>query len=331
MATGRARHEAEWHELEALLQSAEHAIGSLSPDKLSRIDILYRRATVHLARAATQSRDPQLTAYLNALTAKAHSLIYVSPRQSLLGGAARFIMTGFARCIARQWQFHAVAAAIFFGAALFGYYISAHDLRAAYALATPGDLRQPGTSPEQLLDILRHGRDQEHGELFAFASFLFQNNFKVSILAMATGVLASVPTVLILTANGLMLGQFTWVHSHSPELSLEMWAWILPHGIPELSAIVLSGGAGIMLGQALLRPGDRSRSESLRRAGEEAALTTMGVAGMLFIAAIIESYVRQSELSTSARLWFAGITAAAWIAYFTNGWRLERQAGTGEV
>ena len=103
-----------------------------------------------------------------------------------------------------------------------------------------------------------------------------------------------------------------------------MWAWILPHGIPELSAIVLSGGAGILLGQSLLRPGELSRGESLRCAGIEAALTTVGIGGMLFIAAIIESYVRQSQLSTTARLVFAFVTGLLWIAYFVNGWRLER-------
>jgi hypothetical protein len=46
---------------------------------------------------------------------------------------------------------------------------------------------------------------------------------------------------------------------------------------------------------------------------------------MLFIAAIIESYVRQSHLSTAARMWFAGVTGVLWFAYFANGWRLERR------
>ncbi|MCA9052855.1 MAG: stage II sporulation protein M [Planctomycetaceae bacterium] len=319
-----AVYESEWRELDRLLRSAEHSIGSLSPETLARIDVLYRRATVHLARATTRGRDPQLIAYLNSLTARAHSLIYVSPRRSLLLGGWRFLSTGFARCIARQWKMHLASAIIFFGSALFGYFISQQDTQAAYALSNPQDLRQPGSSPEQLQDILRGGRDQQHGELFLFASFLFQNNLKVAIMALATGILASVPTVLILVSNGLMLGHFASLHSHSSELFWEMWAWILPHGIPELGAIVLAGGTGIMLGQALLRPGELSRAESLRRAGTEAGLTTIGLAGMLLIAAIIESYVRQSHWSTSTRLAFASVTGVAWTAYFYNGWRLER-------
>jgi uncharacterized membrane protein SpoIIM required for sporulation len=226
----------------------------------------------------------------------------------------------------RHWKLHLLSTVVFFSAAIFGYVVSTHDLQAAYALSTPGDVRTPGSSPEQLQDILRHGRDSGHGELFFFASFLFQNNLKVGLLAMATGVLAGIPTVLILVSNGLVLGQFASMHSQSPELMREMWAWILPHGIPEIGAIILSGGAGLMLGQALLTPGDLSREESLRRAGGELAKTAVGVAVMLFIAAIIESYLRQSELSTSARLGFAAVTGALWTLYFANGWRQERRA-----
>ncbi len=331
MADLISRYEAEWRELEQLLQQAQHSLGSLSPESLGRLDVLYRRATVHLARATTRSRDPQLIAYLNSLTARAHSLIYVTPRRSWLAGAAEFMTTGFARCIARQWRMHLVAATIFFGAAIFGYFVSQGDVRAAYALANPADVRQPGSSSEQLLDVLRDGRDWGHGERFAFAAHLFANNFWVAIKALATGVLASVPTVLILVMNGLMLGHFAWMHSHDPDLSLEMWAWILPHGIPELGAIVLSGGAGILLGQSLLRPGVLSRRESLRRAGMEAGRTAVGVGGMLFLAAIIESYLRQSHLSTAARMWFAGVTGVAWLLYFLNGWRLERREAKVEA
>ncbi|MFV0445078.1 MAG: stage II sporulation protein M [Planctomycetaceae bacterium] len=317
--------QADWRELDQLLRQAQRSVGELPPDQLSRIDVLYRRATVQLARAATQGRDPERTAYLNALTARAHSLIYVSPRQSLLRGANEFLWTGFPRSIARQWRYHAAAAMIFFGACLFGYFVSRGDIEAAYALSVPEDIRQPGSTDEQLLDVLRGGRDSGHGELFQFASFLFQNNLKVALMALATGVLASIPTVLILVSNGLHFGQFAWMHSRSPELSLEMWAWILPHGVPELGAITLAGGAGLLLGQSLLHPGSLSRSESLRRAGREAARTAVGVGVMLFVAAIIESYVRQSQLSTSARLWFAGMTSLLWLLYFANGWRVERR------
>ncbi len=320
------RHEAEWRELERLIARARRRKRSLGTEELSRLDQLYRRATVHLARARTRGLDAQVVLYLNSLTAQAHSLIYVTPRRSILGGLIGFVVVGFARCVVRLGRFHLVAAAIFLTSAVFGYCISQHDVRAAYALSMPGEVRLPGSTPDQLRDVLRHGRDSGHGEHFLFASFLFQNNLRVGILAMATGVLAGVPTILILISNGLVLGQFASVHARSPELMLEMWAWILPHGVPELSAIVLAGGAGLALGNSILRPGLLTRTESLRRAGLEAARTAGGVLGLLLIAAIIESYVRQSHLTTSTRLWFAGGSLLFWTLYFANGWLHERRA-----
>jgi uncharacterized membrane protein SpoIIM required for sporulation len=64
--------------------------------------------------------------------------------------------------------------------------------------------------------------------------------------------------------------------------------------------------------------------ESLRRAGNEAVPVCLGVAGMLVLAAIIESYLRQSYLSNPARLTFAGLSALAWTLYLVNGALRER-------
>ncbi len=311
----------DWKELEELLARGPR---NLSPDELSRLDVLYRRTTVHLARVSTQSADPHLADYLNRLAAKAHSVIYVSPRRRFLAGTWKFLTNGFPMVVARHAKMHLLSALLFLGAAFFGYVASSNDLETAYALSNPADPRQPGSTTEQLQDFLRLGRDTKHGEHFFFASFLFQNNLKVAIMALATGVLAGVPTVLILVTNGLMLGQFVAVHDRD-NLLIEMWAWILPHGIPELSAIVLAGGTGFVLGKALLMPGMMSRTESLKQAGKEAAQMVIGLALMLLLAAIIESYVRQSHLTTAQRLWFAAGNGIFWTMYFGRGFLLIQQ------
>jgi uncharacterized membrane protein SpoIIM required for sporulation len=317
------RNKPDWDELESLVRRARRSVRSMSPEDLSRLDVLYRRTTIHLARAATRTRDRQLIAYLNGLTAAAHSLIYLPPRRSMFAGALRFLVEGFARVVVRQGRLHAVSAALLLGGALLAYYLSVNDILAAYALSMPGDVRQPGATREQLEEILRHGRDDGSGTKFAFASFLFQNNLKVGILAMATGVLAAVPTVLIMLLNGMLLGNFVAVH-HRAGVSAEMWAWILPHGVTELGAIILCGGVGLLLGRAVVRPGELSRGDSLRLAGMEAGRTCLGVALMLVAAAIIESYLRQSHLSTGARLAFAAGTAVFWGLYFAYGYARER-------
>ena len=65
--------------------------------------------------------------------------------------------------------------------------------------------------------------------------------------AFTLGVLGGVPTVFLLITNGAMLGAFSAMH-HDVGVYAEWWAWILPHGITEIGAIFLCGGAGLMLG-----------------------------------------------------------------------------------
>jgi uncharacterized membrane protein SpoIIM required for sporulation len=324
MSSFVARYKQDWNELEQLVRKARRWTRSLSAAERERLDELYRRTTIHLARVTSRTNDEQLVNYLNNLTAAAHSIIYLPPRESVFHKAGQFLWEGFARVIARHWVEHLISALLVIGGAVLGYVVAASDPVMAHALWPSLDERQPGSTPEQLLEHLRQGRDESGGQKFFFASFLLQHNLKVGILAMATGVLASVPTVLLMIFNGMILGVFAAIH-HQAGIRAEMWAWILPHGITEIGAIILCGGVGLMLGTAVVRPGALSRNESLLRAGREAALVCAGVAGMLLLAALIESYVRQSHWSTAARLAFAAATAAFWIAYVAHGIYRERQ------
>jgi len=324
MSSFVGRYKNDWQELESLIKLARKSIRRLSPEQRQRLDVLYRRTTIHLARVTTFSRDRQLIAYLNGLTAGAHSLLYLPPRGGAFTGTLRFLSEGFARAIARNWRQHLASLVIvLFGAAL-GYAAANSDPLAAHALWPAEDPRQPGSTPDQLLEALRANRDQDGGAKFLFASFLFQHNLKVALLAMATGILAAVPTVFLMVFNGMLLGVFAAIHLQAG-LSTEMWAWILPHGITEIGAIVLCGGVGMMIGSAIVHPGRHSRKQALLRAGREAALVAAGAALMLVAAAIIESYVRQSHWSTAARFIFAAGTATFWITYIGWGFLRERR------
>lgn len=317
----------EWDELEALVKRARRGIRLMKPEELTRLDVLYRRVTIQLSQVATRTTDAGLIRYLNALTAAAHSVIYVSPRVPFWKGAIQFVTTGFARVVARNWRFHATSAFLVIAGGVIGYFASRSDVLAAYALWMAGDQRQPGSTAEQLLKHLRSGREQGDGSKFLFASLLFQHNLKVSVLAMATGALAAVPTVILMVYNGMILGAFTAIHAQRG-IYAEYWAWILPHGITELGAVALCGGVGLRIGHAVLKPGLQTRGEALKDAGMDAVQTCVGVGIMLVFAAIIESYLRQSYLPTSERLIFAAVSAVFWLAYFGRGAVLERAART---
>ena len=310
--------EPQWLELGELLREAKKSPQRLSPEKISRLDELYRLTSIQLSQVSSRTSDVQLIRYLNDLTAAAHSAIYLPPKKSSIGDAVDFVLQGFAQAIARTWRYQTVALGLTLLGGALAYHVAKNDPIAAYALLPAGDVRAPGSTPEQLLEVLRSGRNQAGGEKFIFASFLFGHNLKVGLLAMGVGVLAAIPTALLLVYNGMMLGAFAHLH-HDAGIYSEFWAWILPHGITEIGAIILCGGVGLMLGDAVIRPRQLSRLESLRRAGVEAAYICVGIAGMLFAAAIIESYLRQSHLSTSARMSFAATTLVFWTVYIAYG------------
>ncbi len=325
MFPNHTRYDEEWEELERLLLVAGRRLGRLSPEQLSRLDVLYRRAVVQLAQVDTRLRDPGLSARLNALVARAHAVIYLPPRRGRAVGVLAFLLAGFPRQVARLGRFHAAAAALLLVGIALAWLAVASDPAAAYALMPAGEHRLPGATREQLIDNLRDGRDQNHGAKFAFASFLLSHNLRVGLLSLSTGILAAIPSALLILYNGMVLGAFTAVH-HAKEIQLEYWAWILPHGITELLALTLFGGCGLMLGWRWACPGWRTRGESLRAAAGPVAATCAGAALMLLVAAVVESYLRQSEMSDPARLAFALGSALLWLGYFGSGALLERRA-----
>jgi hypothetical protein len=89
---------------------------------------------------------------------------------------------------------------------------------------------------------------------------------------------------------------------------------ILPHGILELSSIVIAGGAGLAIGWSLIAPGDRTRSRALAREGRRAVSILIGLVLAFTVAGIIEGFVTPSGLPTSARV---GIGVTVGLAFWS--------------
>ena len=90
----------------------------------------------------------------------------------------------------------------------------------------------------------------------------------------------------------------------------------LIHGVTELFAIILAGAAGFMIGGAVAFPGRKSRLESMRGAGEKAAMVIIGAVIMLFLAALLEGFGRQLINVDEVRYAIAGTTLILWLGYF---------------
>jgi len=122
---------------------------------------------------------------------------------------------------------------------------------------------------------------------------------------------------------------------HARGLAVDMWAWMLPHGVTELTAVILCGGGGLQLAQALVFPGARTRMDSLRDQGRAAALIVIGAVVMFFVAGLIEGVFRQTVTSVPIRFAVAGSTLAWWTYYFgfvgRGRDRVEAEAAAAEA
>jgi uncharacterized membrane protein SpoIIM required for sporulation len=126
------------------------------------------------------------------------------------------------------------------------------------------------------------------------ANFIMANNITVAIYAFAGGMLLGIPAFLVEANNGIMLGTVGTMTGQYG-LSEGFWSFVLPHGVIELSVIFMAGGAGIMIGDAILRPGRLRRREALVRAARHALQLTLGGAALLVVAGTIEGFFSPSD------------------------------------
>jgi len=158
---------------------------------------------------------------------------------------------------------------------------------------------------------------------------VFVNNIWVSFLAFALGIGFCVGTVYVLVFNGVNIGQMAGLFADAGELE-KFFGLILPHGMLELTAIVIAGGTGLVLGWTIIAPGDRTRADALAEEGRRAVVVVMGLILVFLAAALIEGFVTGSPLSTPIRV---GIGVASWVAFvlyvLVYGRRAAREGRTG--
>jgi uncharacterized membrane protein SpoIIM required for sporulation len=315
----RREREAAWRELEALLDRAERGgLRSLSPSELNRLPVLYRGAVSSLGVASSISLDKNLLDYLTALVGRAYLCVYGTRRQA--GSAlAEFFRRRWPSAVRRYFAFVLVAYAVLALGTWTGYRMTLADGERFYSFV--GDEmaggRTPASSTKELRAVL-YGRGEN--PLTLFATFLFTHNAKIGMLCFALGFAAGVPVVFLLFENGLVLGAMAALYQ-SRGLGGEFWAWVLPHGVTELTAVVLCGAAGLAVGSALIFPGRQTRLAALGRRGREVALLGLGAVVMFFVAGLIEGFFRQLVQNVGVRWGLAAVTLLLWSLYFLRAGR----------
>lgn len=244
----------------------------------------YRRAAADLAYAQTHYARSESTGYLNTLVSRAHGELYGS-RPSRAKTFRAFVLRGYPMLVRRHWKPMAVSAALLFGPAAIAYLLAFLDYGLASALV-----------PEVFQQAL--GQAQSGGVPAAditaslaplMAAFITANNLQVSFSAFAGGMTAGVYTAWALARNGMMLGALAGMFG-AADLDLEFWSLIVPHGGLELLAITIAGGSGLLMGSAIVAPGDLPRLEALRRVAPDAARVVLGTVPLFIVAGLIEGF-----------------------------------------
>ncbi|MFD1562987.1 stage II sporulation protein M [Haloarchaeobius amylolyticus] len=120
------------------------------------------------------------------------------------------------------------------------------------------------------------------------AANLFGNNWLVALTTAYAGAAFAIPAVVSLLFNGVSLGVFARFEVDP----LELAAFVLPHGILEIPAILIAGALGISVGVTAWRTWQgRVERPELADALERAFWVLVGVGILLAVAAVLEGFV----------------------------------------
>ncbi len=147
---------------------------------------------------------------------------------------------------------------------------------------------------------------------------IMTNNIKVAFFAFAGGITFGLITVYMLVYNGIIIGAMAALFWHYGK-TYEFWAYIVPHGMIELTAIFIAGGAGLLMGYKLFVPGRFTRGFQLKYQAKRSVQLLLGTIPLFVIAGIIEGFITPASLSLETKYSVAFITVIGLILYITIG------------
>lgn len=297
-----------WQRLEELLKLLDHAsLRRLHREEVRELGRIYRRTASDLAIARAESRDPRLINYLNSLVIRAHGRIYRADAQ---GGhrIRRFFSHDFPQAFRRTWRYTAVAFGVFALFSLIGFLGTRYDPEFSEIMGVPAAFR------EQAIETKTHWWEALNEANQVGASDIFTHNLKVTFYTFAFGAMFGVGTLFFLAYNGAVNASVLAL-TFRAGFGKDLLTFMAGHGVIELSCIFIAGGAGLMIGTAMLMPGDLSRADALKKRGLEAILLMLGMAPLLVLAGIIEGFISPANINPTIKYSIAALTGLALYSY----------------
>ena len=297
-----------WLRLQQLTKQARR-IKRLNPGELDELIALYETCGAHLAHARVRYRaDSTLINRLTLLVGDTYGVLYGQRTPEIRRTAVNFATTTFPAAVVSLRRFILAASLLTFVPwVVFQVWLSVSPR--AFDLVAPEAAREAYINQ----DFESYYSSQPAQN---FATQVFLNNVRVAFVAFAAGILLCVVTAAVLAYNGanggIAGGMFTNVGQGST-----FWGLILPHGLLELSAVVVAGAAGLRIGWTVIDPGDRARLGALAEEARRAGNVLVGLIAAFLLAALVEGFVTGRPWPTAVRV---GIGVGVFLAFW--GWTI---------
>ncbi|MDR3200164.1 MAG: stage II sporulation protein M [Spirochaetales bacterium] len=267
----------------------------------------FRELTQDLNTARAHAFDPSIIERLNNLVLAGNQILY-GQRSWSPGSAADFLLKTFPRAVRRQWRGFAAAHLVFYGLAIFIALVCVRYPDAAYDILPDGQAESLQSMYDPESEYYLTPREvSSDADMFGFYIY---NNISIAFRTFAGGVFLGFGSLFFLCLNAVFLGAAV-AHLINKGFAEMFFSFVIGHGGFELTAIVMSAQAGLLLGYRLFVTRGLSRAASLREAGKTALPLIAGSALMLFLAAVIEAFWSSRHELGSTVHFAAG--AALWI------------------
>lgn len=273
-----------------LVRVRRSGLGVLGEDGVRAFVAEYRALSGDLARLQTASAGAPSDElfYLGRLVASAHNTLY-GRKHGDIRAVGRYLAIEVPMEIRRSVVPILLSATLLFGPAALAWMAVQRDASAAATLVSPA---MRDRAADGVRRAARGDGYIDDPEILrpVMASRIVANNIQVSFFALAGGVTAGLGTAALLFLNGTTLGAFFGLYASYGILPL-LLAFVAPHGVLELTAIAIAGGAGFLVAAAILLPGPRTRRRALAENGRRAVRLITGVTLLLLVAGAIEGLV----------------------------------------
>lgn len=267
-----------WKSFESLIDGKK----KIGPDRLAE---LFIQLTDDLSYARTFYPDSRVTGFLNGLTAKFHQAIFKSKKEEKQ--RFRTFWTVEQPFLIRRYKKEMIYSLLIFLVALFIGVISSANDKSFVRMILGEQYIKMTLENIEMGDPMAVYKSMNEVSMFLGITI---NNIKVAMMAFAFGVLFSFGTGYILFTNGIMLGAFHYFFFERGLLATSVLSiWI--HGTLEISAVIIAGSSGLIIGNSILFPGTYSRKQSFIIGARNGLKMLLGVIPFFIIAGFLEGFV----------------------------------------